>query len=59
MMLVVGLLSLDLHFLLGHQGGWDEIALVAGPIVILGALLWLANRRADRIAAEREDTSSN
>jgi len=41
--------------LLGHQGGWDEIALVAGPILILGAVLWLANRRADRIASERDD----
>ena len=44
---------------LGHQGGWDEIALVAGPIVILGALLWFANRRADRIAAQRDDSKSN
>ena len=41
--------------LLGHQGGWDEVALVAGPILILGAVLWLANRRADRIASERDD----
>ncbi len=38
-----------------HQGGWDEILLVAGPIVVLGGLLWLANRRADRIADERAD----
>ncbi len=50
---------LAVDHLLAHQGGWDEIALVAGPIVILGALLWLANRRADRIAAEREDSNSN
>lgn len=42
-------------FVLAHQGGWDEIALVAGPILILGAVLWLANRRADRIASERDD----
>lgn len=41
--------------LLAHEGGWDEILLVAGPIVVLGALLWLANRRADRMAAERGD----
>jgi hypothetical protein len=40
--------------LFAHQGGWDEVLLVAGPIVILGALLWLANRRADKIADERD-----
>lgn len=38
--------------LLAHQGGWDEILLVAGPIVILGGLLWLANRRADKLIAK-------
>ena len=41
---------------LAHEGGWDEILLVAGPIVVLGAILWLANRRADRMAgADRHD----
>ena len=38
--------------LLAHQGGWDEILLVVGPILVLGGLLKLANRRADRIAEE-------
>lgn len=33
--------------MLAHQGGWDEIGLVALPIVVFAALLWLANRRAD------------
>lgn len=42
--------------LLAHEGGWDEMALVAGPILILAGLLVLANRRADKAAAER-DTS--
>jgi hypothetical protein len=40
--------------LLAHQGGWDEIALVSGPILILGGLLWIANRRADKLAAKRD-----
>ncbi len=40
--------------LLAHQGGWDEIALVGGPILILAGLLWIANRRADKLAAERD-----
>ncbi len=33
---------------LAHQGGWDEIALVGGPLIILWGLLVMANRRARR-----------
>ena len=40
--------------LLAHQGGWDEILLVAGPIVIVIALLALVKRRVERAAAELE-----
>jgi hypothetical protein len=32
-----------------HQGGWDEIALVAGPLAVIAGLLWLADRRARRM----------
>jgi hypothetical protein len=39
---------------LAHQGGWDELALVLGPIAVLAALLWLANRRATRLEADAE-----
>jgi hypothetical protein len=39
--------SLDI---LAHQGGWDEIALVAGPIVVFAGLLAVARRRALRHA---------
>ncbi|NNE95017.1 MAG: hypothetical protein HKN24_03225 [Acidimicrobiales bacterium] len=28
-----------------HQGGWDEALLVVGPLIIIGGLLHLANRR--------------
>lgn len=28
-----------------HQGGWDEIALVAGPLLLIALALWVANRR--------------
>ena len=31
--------------MLAHQGGWDEVLLVAGPLAIIGVLLWIANRR--------------
>lgn len=34
--------------LLAHQGGWDEIALVAGPIVLIVIVLAIVKRRVDR-----------
>lgn len=40
--------------LLAHQGGWDEMLLVATPIAIFAGLLWLANRRANRVVAARQ-----
>ena len=36
-----------------HQGGWDEGLLVAGPMLAIVGLLWLAKRRSDRIARAR------
>lgn len=42
--------------LLAHQGGWDEIGLVLGPIIVLAGLLWLANRRAARLEDEAPDS---
>jgi hypothetical protein len=40
---------------LAHQGGWDEMLLVLVPIAIFAALLWVANRRANRARDERDD----
>jgi hypothetical protein len=34
--------------LLAHQGGWDEILLVLGPILIIVGLLRLAKHRVER-----------
>lgn len=31
--------------MLAHQGGWDEILLVLGPIAVIAGLLYLAKRR--------------
>ena len=31
--------------MLAHQGGWDEILLVLGPILVIVGLLKLAKRR--------------
>jgi hypothetical protein len=33
--------------ILAHQGGWDEISLVAAPIVIIIAILAIVKRRVD------------
>ncbi len=40
-----------------HQGGWDEILLVVGPLLILWGLLLLANRRAKRLADETDSAT--
>ncbi|MFM8484073.1 MAG: hypothetical protein ACKOBT_12090, partial [Actinomycetota bacterium] len=32
---------------LAHQGGWDEILLVVGPLAVIAALLVIAKRRID------------
>ena len=34
--------------LLAHQGGWDEILLVAGPIAVIVGLLVIVKKRLDR-----------
>ena len=38
--------------ILAHQGGWDEALFVLAPLVVIGLLLLLANRRAN--AHQRE-----
>ncbi|MFN8021990.1 MAG: hypothetical protein U0Q03_10725 [Acidimicrobiales bacterium] len=34
--------------LLAHQGGWDEMLLIVGPMAVVVLLLRLAKRRVDR-----------
>jgi len=39
---------------LAHQGGWDEMLMVLGPILLIAGLLKLAKHRVDaRQAAEQ------
>jgi hypothetical protein len=38
--------------ILAHQGGWDEMLMVAAPIVVFALILRVANKRAERRAAE-------
>ena len=44
-----------LPLLTAHQGGWDEILLVAGPLAVIAGLLWLADRRTRRIGLFEEE----
>lgn len=44
--------------LLAHQGGWDEILMVAGPVVVFAGLLAVARRRALAHAAAEENTAA-
>lgn len=44
---------------LAHQGGWDEILLVAGPIAVIVLVLWQATRRADRQVVERKSLADS
>jgi hypothetical protein len=43
--------------IVAHQGGWDEILLVAGPIVLIAGLLTLAKRRVDAAAAANQPSA--
>ena len=44
---------------LAHQGGWDEILMVAGPVLIFAWLLSVARKRAQTLAdAEAVDSPS-
>ncbi len=35
--------------LLAHQGGWDEILMILGPLLVVGIALWVANKRANQL----------
>jgi hypothetical protein len=43
---------------LAHQGGWDEVLLVLLPIALFGGLLYVANKRAGRLADDEDETES-
>jgi len=35
--------------ILAHQGGWDEVLLVIGPIILIVGILAVVKRRVDRM----------
>ncbi|MEY4175717.1 MAG: hypothetical protein RI900_2882 [Actinomycetota bacterium] len=44
--------------MLAHQGGWDEILLVLGPIAVIAGLLWLAKKRVKATDSESTDSGA-
>jgi hypothetical protein len=45
--------------ILAHQGGWDEALMVLVPIGVFVAVLFVANRRAERVRSEREQRADD
>jgi hypothetical protein len=43
---------------LAHQGGWDEILLVAAPIAMIVLVLWRATRAAERTENASDDSDA-
>ncbi len=43
---------------IAHQGGWDEMLLVLGPIAVIIGLLTLARRRVDAAQHKAPDTDA-
>lgn len=52
---VIGHWDLTTASFLAHQGGWDEMLMVAVPIGIFALLLRSANKRAARLEAEKAE----
>jgi hypothetical protein len=42
---------------LAHQGGWDEVLLVGGPIVVIAVILAIAKRRVDALPGASSTTT--
>ncbi|MBC8195897.1 MAG: hypothetical protein ISR43_08570 [Acidimicrobiia bacterium] len=40
---------------IAHEGGWDEILMVALPMCVLAGLLWMADRRARHLGRTPDD----
>lgn len=39
-----------------HQGGWDELLLVVGPLALIALALWVANKR---VSAQLDDADAS
>ena len=46
-------------WLLAHQGGWDEVAIVVVPLIVMFGVLVVANRKAKELAEADAKTKSD
>jgi hypothetical protein len=54
---LLGFLTADpVGSLLAHQGGWDEMLMVAVPVIVFALLLRMASKRADRLEPVNDDS---
>jgi len=44
---------------LAHQGGWDEILMVVGPLGLIGGCLWFANKKLTKKINNQQNNSTN
>ncbi len=44
--------------MIAHQGGWDELLLVLGPIAVIVGLLMLARKRVDAAEQNKADAKA-
>jgi hypothetical protein len=51
--------TFTLMSVLAHQGGWDELLFVAGPILLIVGLLAIANKRAKAVQRDREAATAS
>ena len=51
--------TFTLMTVLAHQGGWDELLFVAGPILLIVGLLAIANKRAKAVQRNREAATTS
>ncbi len=49
--------SASVAVIVAHQGGWDEGLFVAGPLLVIIGLLWLAKRRTATMDHNLDHTS--
>jgi hypothetical protein len=45
--------------IVAHQGGWDEVMLIGGPIIVIAGLLILAKKRVDSALPDSQDSESS
>ncbi len=44
--------------IIAHQGGWDEVLLIGGPIIIIAGLLILAKKRVDSALPDSNESGT-